>query len=330
MQTKRTVSYIVDNNYRTEVNYPKQPLPSSYWVQKRASTGPGRPKYEIEEEELLYFREIGYTWVEIAKLLSVSRWTVSRRVAELGISNATGHSKITDEELDNILRNFKNLHGITAGRSLALGHLKSLGLRVQQKRVAKSLVRIDPVDSGIRWASLIRRRKYSVPGPNSLWHIDGHHSLVNWGFVIHGGIDGFSRLIIFLRCSSNNKKETMLQLYDDAINRCGCPSRVRTDKGGENVLVWDRIIELRGEDRGSYIAGSSVHNQRIERLWRDVWNYVSSQFYYTFQAMEEQGIDYVLKDKPPYILVDQRYLWARGVFQCQNNITCRHGILDTA
>ena len=33
------------------------------------------------------------------------------------------------------------------------------------------------------------------------------------------------------------------------------------------------MIELRGKPRGSYIAASSVNNQRIERIWRDVWNY---------------------------------------------------------
>jgi len=30
-----------------------------------------------------------------------------------------------------------------------------------------------------------------VPWPNSLWHIDGHHSLIRWGFVVHGCVDGF-------------------------------------------------------------------------------------------------------------------------------------------
>ena len=49
------------------------------------------------------------------------------------------------------------------------------------------------------------------------------------------------------------------------------------------------MTELRGENHGSYVAGSSVHNQRIECLWRDVWNYVSQDFYYVFQAMEDQG-----------------------------------------
>ena len=49
------------------------------------------------------------------------------------------------------------------------------------------------------------------------------------------------------------------------------------------------MIELRGKPRRSYIAASSVNNQWIERIWRDVWNYACGQFYYIFQAMETEG-----------------------------------------
>ena len=47
-----------------------------------------------------------------------------------------------------------------------------------------------------------RRRVYSVEGPNSLWHIDGNHKLIRWKVVIHGGIDGHSRTIVFLKCAT--------------------------------------------------------------------------------------------------------------------------------
>ena len=66
-------------------------------------------------------------------------------------------------------------------------------------------------------------------------HIDGHHKLVRWRFVIHGGIDGISRSIVYLRCCSNNKAETVLALFLDASERFGLPSRVRSELGTENV-----------------------------------------------------------------------------------------------
>ena len=45
--------------------------------------------------------------------------------------------------------------------------------------------------------------------PNSLWHVDGHHSLIRWVFVIHGCIDGFSKLILYLHCATDNSAETV-------------------------------------------------------------------------------------------------------------------------
>ena len=161
-------------------------------------------------------------------------------------------------------------HGNLVGYSLMSRHLRSLGLRVQRDRIRASIARVDPENSRIRWAVVVSRRAYSVPGPNSLWHIDGHHSLVSWGFVIHGGIDGYSRVIVFLKCSTNNRSETVREVFLSATRDYEWPSRVRTDYGGENVLVWALMEDVRGTNRGSYIAGTSTQNQRIERLWRDV------------------------------------------------------------
>ena len=68
------------------------------------------------------------------------------------------------------------------------------------------------------------------------------------------------------------------------------PSRVRTDQGGENVGVWQEMEQKRGPNRGSYLAGTSTHNQRIELPWRDVFRCVAHIFYYTFQVMGENGL----------------------------------------
>lgn len=48
-----------------------------------------------------------------------------------------------------------------------------------------------------------------------------------WRFVIHGGIDGYSRTVVFLGVSDNNRAETVLSLFEKAVLEWGLPSRVR-------------------------------------------------------------------------------------------------------
>ena len=253
---------------------------------------PGRPSFDIPVEMLENLLVLGFSTQKIAAMLGVSRWTIYRRMREFDLQQLVKFSPISNKDLDDIVRDYIDRHGSTVGQTYISGYLRSLGLRVQRHRIRECMTRVDPVNTSLRWGIVVCRRKYFVPWPNSLWHLDGHHSLIRWGFVVHGCIDGFSRRIIFLKVATNNLAATVLHYFIEAIESDGglWPSRVRVDRGVENVLVCDAMNEARGENRGSFIAGPSTRNQRIERLWRDVFRGVLHLYYYIFYGMEDSGL----------------------------------------
>lgn len=96
-----------------------------------------------------------------------------------------------------------------------------------------------------RRSGRLQRRTYQSQGPNHIWHIDSNHKLVRWNFIVSGGIDGFSRMIVFLKCEDNNKADTVFKCFMEGVKDFGVPLRVRTDKGMENSKIADFMIEKR-------------------------------------------------------------------------------------
>jgi hypothetical protein len=154
----------------------------------------GRPNKVINEA---YLREAAHpsrniSKTRLAKALGVHRNTVKKKMDELGIS--FGYSSIEDADLDMLVKAYKVKKPGTGFRYVR-GHLRSVGLRVQKQCVLDALQRVDRVGRLIRRHAIIRRRKYSSSCPNALWHCDGHHKLIKYGFVIHGFIDGNCRTV---------------------------------------------------------------------------------------------------------------------------------------
>jgi hypothetical protein len=104
--------------------------------------------------------------------------------------------------------------------------------------------------------------------------------------VVHGCIDGFSRLPVYLKCCDNNLSTTVLEIFKESVSVYGLPKRIRCDLGGENVKVAEFMLLKRGVNNKAVITGRSVHNQRIERLWRDVFKGCLSRFHSLFYKIE--------------------------------------------
>ena len=62
--------------------------------------------------------------------------------------------------------------------------------------------------------------------------------------VVHGAIDGFSLLIVYLSCATDNTAAlidfTKERIY---VRKYGLPSRIRCDKGGKNTQVAMYMLE---------------------------------------------------------------------------------------
>ena len=143
---------------------------------------------------------------------------------------------------------------------------------LDQQRVRSSLSRMDPEGIALRWS-------YTV--------IDGQHSLIRWRLVIHGGdknvliivntlvtytfivvgIDGYSRIPVYLNCSSITESTPLYPTSKQLFPPMDCLV--------EYVLIAGlKMLELRTYANNARNGPSQFHssNQRIERLWRDVTN----------------------------------------------------------
>ena len=249
----------------------------------------GRPRKSISREQLESLLSLRLPISEVARTLGVSQPTIYTFMKEHNIpyeGRFTGHS---EEHLRHavtaIKQDFPN-----SGEVMVQGHLRARSINVQRSRIRAVIRDVDPQGVRARQRLRIRRRVYSVPCPNYLWHVDGNHKLIRWGFVLHHGIDGFSRLVTFGKFSTNNRAATVLQVFRGAVERYGHPVKIRTDHGGENVEIWRYMVETHGEDSHPAIVGSSVHNQRIERHNRAVNEQLISTFKMTFYSLERQGL----------------------------------------
>ena len=156
---------------------------------------PGRPTIIVDKVWLqdAISNSHNITLIRLANTLNISVWTLRTKIREYGLKREK-YSNISDDALDEVLRNFKQQKP-QSGRCYAIGHLQNSGYQIQRDCVEASLRQIDGLGQEMHCHEVVFHREYHVPRSNHLWHIDGHHNLIAWGIVIHSVIDGFCRSI---------------------------------------------------------------------------------------------------------------------------------------
>jgi hypothetical protein len=295
--------YFSDNNERP-VEVPQPPVLATRVQESQI----GRPSIHIDIASVHKLRMIGFKKKEIARMAGTSERTLRRRLAEMNYRPPTQAS--LDLAVSAIIDRFPN-----AGRRVVKGGLRALGLDVTESLIRDSMERVDPVAFANRIARRLPRRirRYWVPHPNAVWHFDGHeklarrydHDLYNtqsytilmnnashrWNIYISGCVDGYSRRIMWLSAANNKKASTVHGNFKSAVRETGyVPHRIRCDKGKENSDVIYAMWRLRGlYTRTPVLTGRSVHNTRIERLWREVHRLIGERFKGIFLKLEDQG-----------------------------------------
>ncbi|KAK4699088.1 hypothetical protein P7C70_g7178, partial [Phenoliferia sp. Uapishka_3] len=255
----------------------------------------GRPRLDIPMEAVISCRRTGSTWKRLRQsALPCSQSTLQRRRRDYEASTGTHivpkepFTVISDANLDVLITQLVHRFPFCGQKMIAAMLMTEHRVRVRRETLRESLRRVDGFGFATRAMSFIKRRVYTVRGPNALWHMDANMKLEFWGFVIHGCIDGFSRLITYLSVTNNKRSATITKLFQGAVALIGAPSRVRADEGMENRGVELLMGELRG--LGRFLKGRSIHNVRIERLWRDVRKDVTEEYRRIFALLEEWGL----------------------------------------
>ena len=135
----------------------------------------GRPHFSIPRNHLVY---ANFSVPQIACVLGVSVSTVRRRMRDYHLTIRAIYSLISDIELESVIAEVQ-MQFLGWGNRQMYGYLISRGTRVQfdSQRTQR---RVDPEGSIMRRLHCLRRRHYSVCGPQHLWHIDGNHKLIRY------------------------------------------------------------------------------------------------------------------------------------------------------
>jgi hypothetical protein len=136
-------------------------------------------------------------------------------------------SHISDADLDELIAGIQEGHP-ERGERMVMAYLKRYGVNVPRAVMRASIHRVNPEGVAYRAHIATPRIEYSVPKPHHLWHVDGNHKLVEFGIAIEGGIDGHTRMCLFLKAVTKYNADIVLDMFKEAVSIYTVPSRMCT------------------------------------------------------------------------------------------------------
>lgn len=174
-------------------------IPPPEFAGHRIHTGRrGRPRIDINPHDLATFSVDRTRRTDIAAQYDSSARTIRRRLLEYGLSppgppvyeiitradgttfrsympgESSDLSSISDHDLDQAIASIYQQFP-SFGRRMIDGYLLEAGHRVPRSRIIAAYARAIGPTTRLFAPRRLRRRVYTVPGPNSLWHHDGQH-----------------------------------------------------------------------------------------------------------------------------------------------------------
>jgi transposase InsO family protein len=238
----------------------------------------------MENIDITTFRKNGLSWSGIARETGFSRKRIVR-YARNQPNFQEPYEKVSDPDAVGQLIRPYLVRYPSCGELQLRGYLKNDGFIIP-RHILRTAIEVEDPGGRERRAKRTKtvRGPYNAHGPGFLWHTDTYHKLgLVAGIVISGAIDGFTREVVALKAHTSNSASNVLNTLLPAFRHKGVPRLLRVDAGSENVAVGKFMFIVRGVD--SLLVGKSVHNQRIERFWRDLRIIVTDKYIQFFHSL---------------------------------------------
>eukprot|EP00111_Clytia_hemisphaerica_P017968 TCONS_00053190-protein len=192
-------------------------------------------------------------------------------------------TRISDIELDDVIRNLIVRYGNMYGRTMMQGSVNAILQvtrgAVSQRRIARSLQRVDPVAYDARRRDVLERTNpipYYAPYFGYKVHMDQNEKIAQrYGCTHVVLIDGCSRMVCgFASMEVKNPILIYEFVFRPAIQRYGLWDQLRVDHGTEFFLclfIQDLLKNHRvNQHRVPWRQTTSTENYVVERFWPEV------------------------------------------------------------